>query len=280
MGNCLYCHAKVGLFRDTHQTCVQDADQARDSLRKLMADTVLSGNTPNDLASQIAILKKTGRLTDSDARSVLVRAADKASLELALDSPVSNENAERISDLFTSLDENWHKEPTKLVNWSGYVSLLHSNTIYQVLHKQIPYQNAAAFSDFRLQSDELPITRRNTTLAEYKTFSNGHSFQSVGIPIGAGMYYRIGASQPRTQQTELAPVDQGLMVITTKAIIFSGQQYNFRLPYSSILRLESFVDGFGVHENYGKGKVFIPALIGSMDEGWYFYNLVAAFLKW
>ena len=94
------------------------------------------------------------------------------------------------------------------------------------------------------------------------------------------MYYRIGTSQPRTQQTGLVPVDQGLMVITTKAILYSGQQRNFRLPYSSILRLESFVDGFGIHENYGSGKVFIPGLIGTMDEGWYFYNLVSALMQW
>lgn len=280
MGECRYCHGKAGLFKDAHQTCAQEADQARESLRTFVSEIILSSTTPNNFKSQIDSLRNTGRLTQDDAKSVSVRAADQACLKLALNNPISNDNAERIGDLFTSLDEKWHEEPAKLVNWPGYVSLMHSNTIFQVLHKEIPYQNAASFSDFRLESDEHPITRRNATLAEYRNISNGYNFQSVGIPIGGGMYYRIGTSHPRTQQTGLVPVDQGLMVITTKAIIFSGQQRNFRLPYSSILRLESFVDGFGIHENYGKGLVFIPAQIISADEGWYFYNLIAALLKW
>ena len=57
-------------------------------------------------------------------------------------------------------------------------------------------------------------------------------------------------------------VDQGHVLISTRAIYFGGQQTTFKIPYSSILRLESFVDGFGVYENHGRGKVFIPYTLG------------------
>ena len=219
-------------------------------------------------------------MTEQDARSVLLQSADGATLELAINTPVSNETADRIGDIFKSIDEKLFDDVTKLVNWHGYLSLLHSNTLYQVLHGEVPYSVPGGFTEFRFTKDEHPILKRNAVLAEYRSVSNGSNYQAVSIPIGGGMYYRIGASQPRTQQTSLVPIDEGLMAITTQAIYFTSHRMTFRLPYTSIILLESFVDGFGVYENHGSSKVFIPALLGTMDEGWYFYNLVSALMAW
>jgi len=280
MGNCTYCHTKAGLFKDAHETCIKNADAAREGLRTLLADAITSGKHPGDVEAQIVTLKNSGRLDDADAQAVMLKAIDKVTLTLAQNTPNSPDECDRIMSFYSATDKTWHDDVKSKVSWSGYVSLLHSGTLYEVLHRQIPYQNREAFSDFRLGKDEHPILRRLATLAEYKTVSTGRSYQSVGLPIGGGMYYRVGTSTPQRQQTGLMPVDEGVMVITTQAIIFSGQTRNFRLPYSSILRFEPFDDGFGVHENQGGGKVFIPALLGTMDEGWYFYNLVSALSKW
>lgn len=89
------------------------------------------------------------------------------------------------------------------------------------------------------------------------------------------MYYRIGTSIPRTQQTGLVPIEDGQMLVTMQAIYFGGLQHNFRLPYSAILRLEPFADGVGVFPDHGSGKVFIPGSLG-FDDGWFFYNLISA----
>ena len=70
------------------------------------------------------------------------------------------------------------------------------------------------------------------------------------------------------------------MAITTQAIYFTSHKTSFRLPYKSIIRIESFVDGFGIYESHGTGKVFIPGKLGTMEEGWYFYNLVSALMTW
>ena len=67
------------------------------------------------------------------------------------------------------------------------------------------------------------------------------------------------------------------MLITAEAIYFGSSKQTFRLPYDSILRLESFADGIGVYPDYGAGKIFLPAILG-FDDGWFFYNLASAFI--
>ena len=49
-------------------------------------------------------------------------------------------------------------------------------------------------------------------------------------------------------------------------MITSGS-YSLPLGYS-----DPSVRGFGLYENHGRGKVFIPARLGDKDEGLYFYN--------
>jgi hypothetical protein len=280
MGICVYCNTKAGMFKDAHEACTKDAEFARESLSKLISDSIYSEKTAASIAPEIEPLTKQGRLTGSDSQLVMLKAADKATLELALKNPIDNDQADRIGDLYSTIDPSWFSDVKKIVNWPGYVALTYSNVLYQAMHGEVPHYDPNGFADFRFQKDEHPILRRNAVLAEYRTITNGRSYQSVGLPIGGGMYYRFGVSQPRTQQSGLMPVDEGLMVITTQGILFSGQTHNFRLPYSSILRIEPFVDGFGIHENHGSGKVFIPAPLGTEDEGWYFHNLVSALSKW
>ena len=280
MGNCRYCNTKVGLFKNEHETCTQNAESARRGLRKLITDAISSNTNAEEIKPELKSIKEMGRLSEEDARTVLLRAADDATLKLAHLNPVSVEEADRIGEIFKSVDEQWFSDPSKLVNWSGFLSLLHSSTLYQVLHGESPYFDPAAFAAFRFINGETPILKRNAVLAVYRSISAGNNYHSVSVPIGGGMYYRVGASHPRAQQTGLVPVDEGLMIITTQAIYFSSHETNFRLPYSSIIRIESFVDGIGVYENHGSGKVFIPGLLGTMDEGWYFYNLVSALMKW
>jgi hypothetical protein len=280
MGDCTYCQTKAGLFKTAHESCTQDAESARAALRTLIAHGVRSSVPPSELLPQISVLKERGRLKDHDLRTVLLKAADAATLEIARANPTSIERADAIGEVFKAIDDQWFSDPTKLVNWHGYLSLLHSSNLHEVLHGQVPYYNAEGFSDFRFAHGEHPILRRNALLYEYKSVSRGSQFQSVSVPIGRGMYYRVGTSAPRADQTSLVPVAEGLMVIATQSIYFTSHQSTFRLPYSSILRLESFVDGFGVYENHGRGKVFVPGLLGTMDEGWYFYNLVSALMAW
>ena len=131
---------------------------------------------------------------------------------------------------------------------------------------------------FILRGDEHPIVRRGAVLAEYKTVTT-RNYGGVSVPIGGGMYYRLGASQPHSSTMGLTPTDQGTLLITTRATYFGGQRATLRIDHSSVVSLESFTDAVGIYPNHGKGKILIPNRLGDVEDGWYFYNVISAYAK-
>jgi hypothetical protein len=280
VGLCRYCFTKAGLFKDSHDKCVAEAEAALSLLRTAAADAVRSGHGGSQTTAGMQEIIQRGRLGTDEAKAAMLKAVDKATYEYAVGNAISTEEADRVGELFKSIEPTWFDKPESLIRWDGYMALIHSNTVHELLNARVPYYTPEMSSGFRLGHDEHPIVRRNATLAEYKSVSTGSTFQSISLPVGGGLYYKLGQSHPNTRQTGLVPVDGGLMLVTTHAIYFGGDLNTFRIPYHSILRIEPFVDGFGIFENYGAGKVFIPSPLGSADEGWFFYNVVSALLGW
>jgi hypothetical protein len=276
MGLCRYCGTEVGLFKGAHQECAQRANEARDFVTR---------QTLAAVAGEISVTALTGylrdaqsHLADKDLTSQLLYKVDKQALQLALDSPVSTEDAERIYEVYKAIDPNWSGKD--VAKWDGWLALAHSNVLFDILHGRVPYYEPGSFRDFRLRSGEHPIVRRFAQLAEYRTVPSGSLYQSLSIPIGRGIYYRLGSSHPAIPRTGLAVVDEGITLISTEAFYFGGQQATLRIEHGSILRLEPFMNGFIIHENYGRPKAIVPATIGKLDEGWYFYNLMQALGSW
>lgn len=276
MGLCRFCGTKAGFFKEVHEACQQRADSSLSDLRELVADAVRTGRKPEYIEGQISELRERGRLNGMDISRDLLRSADSAAMTLAHDHPVSDEDLERIGELFKVFEpEFFERGGDYFKRWHGYVSLSFSNTLYQVLHGIVPYFPPDGQTSFRLSRDETIIVKRGAGLAEYRTVSSGGGYQSVSLPVGGGVYYRLGASLPKTESTGLVLVDQGSMLVTTHAVYFGGAKASFRIPYDSILRLESFADGIGIYENHGTGKVLLPYSLG-FDDGWFFYNLISA----
>lgn len=276
MGLCRYCGTKAGLFKDAHQECTKQASDMRDFLKRKALAALLGEISVTDLRDHLRDARS--RFTDHELTMQLLKAVDERTLQFALDTPISTEDADRIYEIYKAVDPSWTGK--EVVNWNGCLALTHSNTLYEILHGQIPYYNPAAFKEFRLREGEHPIVRRVAQLIEHRAIPPGNIYQSVSIPIGQGLYYRIGSSQPNKPQTGLAVIDEGIMLISTEAFYFSGQQDTFRIEHGSILRLEPFMNGFVIHENYGRPKGIVPGTIGNLDEGWYFYNLMQALGAW
>lgn len=278
MGNCRYCGSKAGFLNDVHESCLTDAQAALIKLRDLMTRAVMEATPAAEVAVLISAIVADGRLSKQDAEKTLLSAANGAALEVARQRPLDEHACKGVYDLFCVAKPALVTDQQQFLNNPGYASVALSHTVFQVLHGQVPYWDPAAQVSFQINRGETPIVQRNAILAQYRTISRGSGYQSVGFPIGGGIYYRIADSAPRTQQTGLVPLEEGKMMLTTKAIYFGGMQHNFRLPYESILRLEPFVDAVGVFPNHGSGKVFLPGSLG-FDDGWFFYNLISALVS-
>ncbi len=274
MASCRYCGLKVGLFRITHEACVEDAEAAIEQLRFVMKEAVTLGLSSLSVLPEVEALKRQGRLPVDEADGIALSAADSAALPLAHVRPVNDGTSEAVFNLFEAIRPNFLKDYKR---YPGYISLPFSHTLFEVLHGRVPYFDPQITTGFQLKHDERPVLIRNAQLAEYKTVAQRGFDQSVSLPVGAGFYYRLSASTLRSEQTGLVLIDQGKMLITTQTIYFGGPMQNLRVPYSSVLRVESLVDGFGIYPDHGSGRVFIPATLG-FDDGWFFCNLISAYV--
>lgn len=279
MGQCRYCGSKAGFFSTQHEACWKQAEAKRADMKSIIADALTNGSTYAVVQPILEQAMAESFLSPSEIRTELLSAANKTCKELATAAPLSYDEYGRIVDILNGISSDRPMLEIKERSWFGLISVDLSNIIYQVLEGNLSSYDCDGRMAFQLHRGEVPVfSSGDTILATYQTLSQRKTYQSIGVPIGAGMYYRIGQSHGPAAQTGLVQSDEGEMLFTSQALYFGGRQSTFRVPYSSILRTEAFVDGFGVFENVGKGKVFIPQYSG-MEVGWFFYNLLVACMK-
>lgn len=275
MGNCRYCGEKAGFMRDAHGNCVKGAEQATHELVLQVKAAIASHEPVNLISDRVERVKAVARLPTEILSPQLLAAADAATLSRALEEPVDTDSFERIGAIYDLFSPGISTDPQRLLTWPGYLALINSNTLYQVMHGIPLYCPPEMSEGFVLRRDETPIQRRGAVLMQHKAIQRGSSYQSVGVPLGRGVYYRLGSSMPRAQEWGLTPVDSGTLLITNKATYFGGQRETMRIPHSSILRLESFNDAVGIHPSHGRAMIFVLGTVGPKEDGWYFYNLLS-----
>lgn len=170
-------------MKESHQSCVENAQDALKRLRSLMVEAVTCGKPPSEVLPQFEAIKEQGRLTKKDADAALLHAADEASFVLAREKPTSHEMADNAYELFSAVRPHFLKQDG-FKKYPGYVSLSYSNTLFQILHGEVPYWDPATPISFQISRGEAPIVQRSAILAEYRTVSSGGGYQSVGLPVG------------------------------------------------------------------------------------------------
>jgi hypothetical protein len=75
---------------------------------------------------------------------------------------------------------------------------------------------------------------------------------SNGVKITKGLTYRIGSSKGQLiSETDLMPVTKGVLYVTNKQMIFSGEGKSLEIPYDKLIDISLYGDGmkFLVSEN-------------------------------
>jgi hypothetical protein len=88
------------------------------------------------------------------------------------------------------------------------------------------------------------------------------------VPLGGGVRARVGgfhAAPASTQALQL--VDTGMLVVTDRNLIFSGQHTAFKIRLASIVSFNPAQDGIGVCAG-SRQQVFITG------DGWFIYPVV------
>lgn len=284
---CEYCGEKIGWFQSNHPACVTNANRTRNVIEKLVFNRTLAGRSYDELSAEVQKVLTDSRVSVEYVRDALFEAAIDAASQIALKSPVSTSEFERLVRIIRGLDGwlNAHLSAeyrAQMVQRQCFaMARLHmSYVLWQVLNNITPNFNETGETvAFNLRSGEIPIfqTANCVTYAEERTVTNrSRCYQGLSIPVGGGIYYHIGGSQGQQERTSgLLPLDGGRILITTKSLYFGGQKKTFRIQLNRVLRYQAYVDGVGVCESHGAPKVFVFDYHG-MDVGWFFYNLLSA----
>src|ERR1700680_1988885 len=279
MAVCDLCGENAGWFKSRHPLCVMRVENAQKAMRELELNGIMAGRGYADLDAEAKQLADTRHVRFDNVREALLQGANDAASKIALESPVSQEEYRRVFGVL----QGWHIQDYLSTaaeflkrQWFGLPRLDMSLILWQVLHGLMPVYDGTGRMQFNLHPGEQPIfTAGKVTFAEERTVStHTRTYGGLSIPVGAGIYYHVGASQGQ-QVSGLLPLDIGEMLITTHALYFGGQKTTLRIQLDSVLRYQSYLDGVGVCEAHGAPKVFVPDYSG-MDTGWFFFNLLSA----
>jgi hypothetical protein len=289
---CGYCGQKTGWFQSSHAACVAKAKSVEQTVQKLVFDGALAGRSYDELWLEVQKVLTDNAVSIDYVRDALYQGANDAASQIALKSPISKSECDRLLRINSGLDGTLGKLPSDYYRaqivprkWFALGQLGMSYLLWQVLNNVTPDWNntpGQTVVAFNLRHGEIPIfqTGECVMYAEERTLTNyNRSYQGLSIPVGHGVYYHVGGSHGHQERTSgLTPLDGGRMLVTTKSLYFGGRKTTLRIPLDQVLRYQPYVDGVGVCESYGAPKVFVFDYRG-MDAGWFFYNLLVALSK-
>jgi hypothetical protein len=278
MGLCDYCGEKAGWFQSSHPACIARAEGMGNTVKELAFSETLAGRSYAELAPEVQQALADKKVPFKYVREALLQGVNDAVSHIALQSPVSEEELNRLVAILEGCEITAYSAEYATRRWFGFSQLGMSAILWQVLHNRVPL-----FDDelrFNLRFGETPIFQTGNTnvmYAEERTISSHtRSFGGLSLPVGGGVYYHIGGSQGHQERVSgLQQLDVGGILITSLSLYFGGQTTTLRIPLDHVLRYQPYIDGVGVCESHGAPKVFVFDYKG-MDTGWFFYNLLSA----
>lgn len=276
MAQCDLCGDSAGLFKSRHAACNEKAEVIRKSLHELVFQGSLSGKVYADLNAESKQIATENKLPIKYFKENLLQAANDAAYQIALASPVSEDDLNRLVEILQGFGIDSYTQELAQRRWYGFPSLGMSHTLWQVLNDVTPFYDGVGRMQFNLHRGEEPIFSAGAvTYAEERTVNTGsRSYGGLSLPVGAGIYYHIGNSQEH-KVSGLIPLDAGEMLITSRSLYFGGEKKTLQISLAQVLRYQPYIDGVGVCEAHGAPKVFVPDFRG-MDTGWFFFNLLLA----
>ncbi len=313
MGICRYCHQKAGWFNDAHDACAEKARAGIESVKKCMADAVIEDKRYHDVSATIDRLAADAAILQDQVQAALKKGWSQGAEQRSKAQPISDEEYLAILDIYRaaglaagSTGDSWiFKTPAAL-------ALFYSNKTWTVLHDRIrPYEVATepppGFlpneavpgviftinpTSFNLQAGEVRVWGLpNVFLKQAVTttaYVGGHSGASVRV--ASGLWYRFGGLRGHKEQsTSVRDLDCGELLITTRAIYYSGRAtggsgVNFRLPFNQIIQFKPYSDAVGICKNGAREQILAPRHVvwsdgvvsGPTDIGYYLFNLLQA----
>ncbi len=142
MGVCDLCGEKAGWFQDRHPACNERAEGLRKQLRELIFNGACSGKTYEALETEAKKMASENKVPFAHFRETLLQGANDAASQIAVQSPVSEEELHRVVAILQGLGNDSYRAEFAQRRWFGMGALFMSNTLWQVLHDLPPYYDS------------------------------------------------------------------------------------------------------------------------------------------
>jgi len=274
-----------------------------------MADAVVEGKQYSDVSATIDKLAADAAIPQDEVCSALINGWSQGAEQRSKAQPVSDDEYQAIIDIYESAG-------LAADGWSGKNeaagALFYSHLTWTVLHDQIrPFEipsepppgclpNEAVPgvisvmnpSSFNLQAGEVRVWGLANVLLKQAVTTTAYvgGYSGASVRVASGLWYRFGGLRGhREESTSVRELDCGELLITTRAIYYSGRAtggsgLNFRLPFNQIIQFKPYLDAVGICKSGAREQILAPrhmvwsdgVISGPRDIGYYLFNLLQA----
>lgn len=267
MSACKYCGKDAGWMRSVHKQCQEKHDSGMTEIVDLLS--VAAKGIGDNPKKRIEALAAESFIDRDTLRSLTVTAFEHSVSQALSDDIITQDEEDRIARFLEDLD----LPRTTLYDNPSYLRLVQAAVLRDIVEGRVPARvNVSGNLPFNFQKSESLVWLFQDV--EYlqprtKTTYQG-STQGVSIRVAKGLYFRTGqfTGNPIVN-TQITPIDIGILAATTKHIYIAGDTKSLRARYDKIITFIPYNDGISVQRD----SVTRPDIFRTGD-GWFIYNLL------
>jgi hypothetical protein len=214
-----------------------EKEQQKQQIREAMLAAVRDGVITNDELRQIIDLCNNSQLTYEELYHIRVEAFH-AAVNLAIsDRRITDAEEKSLHHIHAALqlpNEVFADAASKIYKYRQLYELERGNLVCFPANNIMlkPGENCHWFATAIL-IEERVVSRRTVG-----------SSRGVSVRIMKGVSYRIGSSKGQLiSETGLVPVTSGVLYVTNKRMVYSGERKSFEIPYNKLIDMELYSDG-------------------------------------
>jgi len=223
--------------------------QNKNEFKDLLFEAVQDGKlTKKEMTLLSQKLKELG-LTDSDIISFRADAYARALLRGEINGTINQEEERELKNI-----QEFLKIPDSEIKTSKK-ELARLRLLNEL---QLGHLPTIQVENVVLQRGEVPHWSEPATLLELKVVNRRYEGASQGMSfrLTKRLTYRIGASKGYLlADKQVLPVSSGVLIITSKRIIFHGDAKSFAFKLNQILNMEPYGDGIKLDEISGQTRL-------------------------
>jgi hypothetical protein len=272
MPKCKYCGENAGLFKKFHSECEQKRISGANEIIEKIGETLIHGVDFAAAKNSVDSIANDSFIGGDELPQLIVKGFG-AGVDGFLDDGVIDENEEKRIGEFKRYFNLNEAQLDAFGAWTksaqGKVLRLVVNQEWEQVKNTLRINGGLPF--IFNKNETLVWAFPNVNYFETRsstTYKGGYN--SVRVKVAKGVYYSTGSFRGQPEiKTQMAPVGQGILALTTKHAYCSAGK-SIKIPYSKMISVNPFADGISIQK---EGVRAVPQGFGNID-GWFAYNLI------